>query len=796
MKLPTWPILLALLSSCLPTQDQIILGERIINGENSGNHNASYALPLLHSRVIKESPVLIFKTAHPDDSLYKFLDHHPVFITDKDYLEYDCQLQEGGGLVANCMEVKQNEFTSKTKSLNQIWAYHPDSKEFLEVNTFYHSKKSIESFFQLQRSSLAIRDENFDTLSPLPQNSQQNFWFDSDQNTPLKIYTDCQKSGRPFFLLATREVCMGEHTRVRGLNFSEDPSILHHEIGHFFSTTLFNQRNIASSSLPKDRRVSLGGYGYSEADLISEGLSDWFAHNISGRTQVFEWAGGFIKVDRPLTEGNPLHRENQIGLSDQGPYLSYPEYINYYHYDTTSFLPEDVQQAGMIVSHFMLALARELQNTCQIKAPRSRELVFHLVQQTLNELGDLNAKGHNSATHYTINMAPEVSDTWVKYYTPPNVRLFAQKIGKHFLRTINGRPACQGVLFTQDKLEQIIDRYGLLLFKTYNENGNCDSPQCQNQNYTSINTINKKVSILLLKSNLQLDSRENQPLGGFFLFDNQVEIKQRLNSLRARGSIRPQDLGQINLTSTDNNNGNQKAGPGEIIGIALNLFNNSHLPMGGIQTLANDWDHIKMTEESSKMCSTFEDNFPSVSEGGAPPDSLPLKEGDCGYITRENGQKILETKETIAPICFILHKGENETRWISQKDYMKATGDHPDNCLKTDHPLSCYFRAIPGADQAWYSKLAPSSNWIDTYSRSHASKDGNLEFEGSNIMLFEINKRLPPGSQINCRFRARFTNCDDCWHDPLNSSGDDYLDYEYAGNRPYRIFNINLTILD
>ena len=62
-------------------------------------------------------------------------------------------------------------------------------------------------------------------------------------------------------------------------------------------------------------------------------------------------------------------------------------------------------------------------------------------------------------------------------------------------------------------------------------------------------------------------------------------------------------------------------------------------------------------------------------------------------------------------------------------------------------------------------------------------------------MLFEVSALLPPGTQVNCRFRTRFTNCDDCWHE-LNASGDDYLDFEFAGDRPYRIFNVVLTVLD
>ena len=195
----------------------------------------------------------------------------------------------------------------------------------------------------------------------------------------------------------------------------------------------------------------------------------------------------------------------------------------------------------------------------------------------------------------------------------------------------------------------------------------------------------------------------------------------------------------------------------------------------------------------------FEDNFPSLSEGGAAADTLPLSEGDCGYTTRENGQKLTETREIVAPICFFLLKDNNETRWVSQKTFMEERGGNTSDCLKEDEPLACYFRAIPGADQGWYSKIDPNKNWASTYSGSTHFDDNknSFRFESSNIMLFEVNDNTPPGTQINCRFRARFTNCDECWHRPEPAAnGDDYADFEFAADRPYRIFNVLMTVLD
>ena len=748
--------LLLLLLSCTP-QHGLIKGERI---EKPGvTRNDPSSVSAYQSRVLLDSPIIINSNARPDDDLSRFMHPKPVLILEKSTLEYDCPQAAS----PRCMMVKREQVSRSTPTNQGTWAYPPDSAEFLEVNAFYHAKKSINEFFRLQTQSVAAAQDNFDTLSHIPSNVY--FWHNAAGST-LKIYTHCQRRGRPAFLFAGLEVCLGDHPQVKGLNFSEDPSIIHHEVGHFFSTILFNQRNTA---LALDRRLSFGGLGYSEVDLISEGLSDWFAHNISKRTSVFAWAGGFVNSDRPVSESDPLHEHNSIGFSVDGPRLSYPHYINYYHYDPQRFLPEDVQQAGMIISHFLVALGSEIEKTCAVDAQRSRDLVFYLLQETLNELGDLNGS--------------DFSEIWAGLYTPPNPRIFAQTLGRNFLRVISGKPTCNGIIFSQDKLEQLMDQYGLLLFRTYGQG-------------TPVIAANRRISNLLPKSVLQLDRREGAPSSGVLIFDNALEVAQRLSSLRAAGRILPQNLAKSSLASTSNNNANGKISPGEVVGIALNLYNDGNVAMGGVQTLAAAWDHAKVENGEVRMCNTFEDGFPSLSEGGASADILPLNEGDCGYTTRENGTQVTESNEIVAPICFILQRSENETRWVSQQKYMQNSGGNASDCLVESDPLSCYFRAIPGAQQGWYSKLDPKSTWQDTYSKSTYFENNSFRFEGSNIMLFEINANLPPGTEVNCRFRARFTNCNDCWHDPDSSRGDNYQDFEFAGAKPYRIFNINFTVLD
>ena len=347
------------LSSCIP-QQHILKGVRRNKQSSLGPNDPAY-LPFFHSLVLKHSPIEVKSDAHPSDGLFRFLDPESAFIVDKSILEYDCQLIEGGDRIDRCMIVKQDEIARPTVSLNKGWAYHPDSREFLEVNVFYHTRNAIQEFFRLQNKAIDASLGNFDARSSIPQKLRERtspfaFW---DRSATLKMYSHCKRPERPFFLFATREICLGDHQQEPNLNYSEDPSIIHHEVGHFLSTILFNQRNVADENLSPDRRVSFGGRGYSEGDLISEGISDWFAHHHSGRTQVFAWAGSITDNARPVSEIDPLHDLNSLGVSDQVEHrLRYPDFINYYHYDPEEYYTEDVQQAGMIISHFLFALAR------------------------------------------------------------------------------------------------------------------------------------------------------------------------------------------------------------------------------------------------------------------------------------------------------------------------------------------------------------------------------------------------------------------------------------------------------
>ncbi|MEX0797926.1 MAG: hypothetical protein WD025_00680, partial [Bacteriovoracaceae bacterium] len=61
-----------------------------------------------------------------------------------------------------------------------------------------------------------------------------------------------------------------------------------------------------------------------------------------------------------------------------------------------------------------------------------------------------------------------------------------------------------------------------------------------------------------------------------------------------------------------------------------------------------------------------------------------------------------------------------------------------------------------------------------------------------NVM--EVSKWIAPGTTFSCRFRARFSNCSDCFNDP--DTGEEYMDYELAGEKPYKVINFKFTVID
>jgi hypothetical protein len=230
------------------------------------------------------------------------------------------------------------------------------------------------------------------------------------------------------------------------------------------------------------------------------------------------------------------------------------------------------------------------------------------------------------------------------------------------------------------------------------------------------------------------------------------------------------------------NNGNGKVSPGEVVALALNLYNNSNSPMGGVQILANDWNHAFHDPDTGKdlpcrfSTTMSNDQWPLLSEGGSP----------CTTTA-------VSSPTNFAPICFIQSSEASSTKWISQKDYAEKMALNSSYCLDKDKPNECFIRAVKNADTAYYSKINPKSTWGQTLADPSTGKAPTLN--SGNVVLFEVSKHIPPGTVVDCRLRVRFTNCEDCFHDSANSNKD-FSDVEYNGPKPFKIIHLEIPIID
>jgi hypothetical protein len=215
--------------------------------------------------------------------------------------------------------------------------------------------------------------------------------------------------------------------------------------------------------------------------------------------------------------------------------------------------------------------------------------------------------------------------------------------------------------------------------------------------------------------------------------------------------------------------------------------------IGGMEVYGNDWDHVK----DGKPCNIFDDQWPPVSEGGADSseETPPYAPGDCNYITRVNGG--IEPGETavtdaIYPVCFALNIKGNSTTWITQDEFIRLNNIPVENCVDPNNPKDCLVKAVPGADWTSFSKINPNNTWASTMTKSNATAP---KFNLNNIILFETSKYIPPATTFSCRFRVRFTNCANCWQTP-EFGFDDYLDYQWSGGEPFKIFPFQFSVVN
>ena len=94
---------------------------------------------------------------------------------------------------------------------------------------------------------------------------------------------------------------------------------------------------------------------------------------------------------------------------------------------------------------------------------------------------------------------------------------------------------------------------------------------------------------MVSKDLIKLDERTGK--AKYFIFDKGSDIRTIVEAL-SRGQIR--ELSDQTDPNLSYNNGNGEISPGEVVGISLNIYNDSNTAIGGVQVLANDWDHGKM----------------------------------------------------------------------------------------------------------------------------------------------------------------------------------------------------------
>jgi hypothetical protein len=678
-----------------------------------------------------------------------------------------------------CFEVRENSNSSTAlQTSNGKWGYVTTSAGFLEVNSYYHINKILKQFFgDLYTSyNLAynVSVPYYDTSLQLSRELSDTS-FKLISSTPLIAYADCDAEDNAYFDRTTNTLCFGYMSDNTYMKWAQDSTVVYHETGHFLQRTLLNHRNFDSSSTALTKTADMGNYHYDEAGSIGEGLSDFFSYYINQRTHFAEWAAGrVLNSSRPMSESDDLHITSL--LEESGYRLKYPDYIDYNPNDHT--VPsEDIHLSGMIVSHYLVALTKDLVSKCSFSTRDAQTQVIHVLHETLAELGDLNAIGTYGGTAGRINLNATYSYDWLMKVNPINYRSFMQTFAK-FLKYNLGNSTlnrCNGTTYTQDQMEALIDDYGLLLFRTYNENRNLSSTTTTGKTNTAVTSSNRNTSILINKTNLIYDPTTGAAQA--YIIDKQSTILSGITSLQSSGLISslstqtPSDLGF--------NNNNGKVSPGEVVAIGLNLYNNSNSTMGGVQVLANDWKTLDTTTGKpciypSSMANDY--TWTTTSEGGTP----------CTTVTATSSSDF-------QPICVMQYNGTSSTTWVSQHSFRTKQALDSSYCLNNADDRDCFIRAIKGADQAYYSKLDPKKNWYSTMQSPNTTDTYSLDW--GNVILFEVSKHIPAGTVVDCRLRVRFTNCDDCYH---NSSSNyyDYTDTDYNGPTPYKVLHLKMTIID
>jgi hypothetical protein len=781
-------VMTLLLTSCVPSGSG---GKKRSSGA-SGISNSPSSVAVGYGRILHDNPIILSGNASlsEDVNLSTLLKPSQDFITNsQDLSNKNCQRLSSSD--DTCFSVARDELSEPIQATNGKWAYAPESYEFMQVQMFANMNSMFNKYnTDLKNYQSMVNIGSLDTSFKTNTLTNNEHWFQEK----VVGYAHCEDSAdNAFFSPSKKIICLGYDSIFTQVKFVHDPTVLYHELGHALVLAGLNVRNKNLSQIISTEAY-LGYFAYDEAKSINEGLADYFSYYMNGRPFLGEWAfGRFLELGRPMAESDPLHAPG-ISETNEGR-LSYPTFLSY-NPNTPTQKDEDVHYAGQIISHFLVAFTKDIQNRCNYPNDSARSLTVSLILETLAYLGDLSSTGLKDETlEGRVNHSEIYSRDWLKANKPITYRRFAQTFSRFVNSSIIQSPTiCSN--YTEDHLEVLLDSYGLLLFKNYDFNGSLFKTS---ETIKKVNPVNRQKTVLIKKNQLFVDNRQNAAKA--YIFDGYEDMNGAASSISdglVETTLSPTIFENGNLKY---NNGNSQISPGELVGVLLNLYNNSNSDMAGVRILANDWNHM----DGSSPCNNLSDNFPSESQGGVTIASNP----DCGveYPTAPDTLNF-------APVCFMQDSKDNGTVWVSQEEFMNSRAIEATECLGgSQNTKDCLVRAPKGADVAWYSKIEPKKTWNETFTDAN----GKVKFKSSNLFFLEISPSIPPGTTVNCRLRATFTNCDDCnnylkaGNDPtnvtgndytlhINSSkevqGDEYKDYKYNGADPFVIINYQFTVID
>ena len=701
-----------LLSSCLVVEG---VQKKIVRGAlDPQKRDFTQGLKAGEGRVFADNPIIVMDDHELDASVDMnrvLLEEEAVVpISDSTNLIFDCGISYRGVPYRReeCLKNDENPTALPLVNEEKKWAYDANTADFLQVNAFGHSRKIIEKWFEvlvfLYGKMAFVEDGNGGVTeaypTALPQDIFQNgaFWFDTSRST-LRSYSSCDERDNAYYSPADNILCYGQDSENRRVAFAQDPTIVYHEVGHALQEIMLNIRNFSAGVA---MNADMGILSYDEAGAIGEGVSDYFSYFVTGRTHFAEWAlGRFLRLSRPLTEDDPLHVPGISSAESERP--TYPDYLAY---DPNRFhlLFEGVHNAGMIISHYLTALTRDLKETCSWEQEEAVRFVSAILIEVYGEMGDLTAKGQDGNPAGFIHLNADNAWEWVHVAQPINYRKFAQTMARKLYVTLGDGGGLRGRssspwgcgeegLYPKGNIERLLDSYGLLLFDTYNLDG--DGANGHSGTHTgilpetnpTIDSVNRTRTVMATKKYLILDPEPGAPEA--YIFDQRSNIRELLQDMTARGQIQVSDKIASNLPY---NNGNGKISSGELVGVALNLYNNSNVTMGGIQVLAGDWDHVK----GGAPCSNLGDNFPADRASGAADLSTGEGvQGGCDYTTRYNGGNAqAEPLEELAPVCLVQINTENNTFWVQQDRYLEQIGETDREKCLGDSTKDCLVRVV------------------------------------------------------------------------------------------------------